>query len=193
MKKILRHFFLKTFGTLKSVKKEIHIINSHYVTNKQVNLKANSFVFENYLKELSKYSEFINLDNAVGKILKRDFLDDKVLVAFTFDDGFEECYTIIAPLLEKYNCRGTFFINANYIESNLEYQDDFNKRIAISSKKPMSWNQVIDLHKRGHIIGSHGLDHYNFRELEPNEIENQIKKNKQILEDKLNYNCDYFA
>ena len=180
------------------LQKLIRFINISLFT-KSLPLKVSIYFHETYKNDIEDIEriilffkkegyEFVTIDN-----FNRHLDDSNKHFAFTFDDGFEECYTIIAPLLEKYNCRGTFFINANYIESNLEYQDDFNKRIAISSKKPMSWNQVIDLHKRGHIIGSHGLDHYNFRELEPNEIENQIKKNKQILEDKLNYKCDYFA
>ena len=57
----------------------------------------------------------------------------------------------------------------------------------------MSWNQVIDLHKRGHLIGSHNLDHTNFAELSLEEIEFQLKRNKEILEEKLDYKCEYFA
>ena len=116
-----------------------------------------------------------------------------MLIAFTFDDGFEECYTVIAPLLEKYGARGAFFINANYIESTDEYRKDFNQRIVTYTKNPMTWEQVKDLHQRGHLIGSHNLDHSNFAVLTAKEIECQLSENKKVLEDKLKYSCDYFA
>ncbi|MDO9153333.1 MAG: polysaccharide deacetylase family protein [Paludibacter sp.] len=115
------------------------------------------------------------------------------LVAFTFDDGFEECYTTIAPLLEKYNCNAAFFINANYIGSDENYQQSFNTRINTFTKKPMSWEQVIDLHRRGHVIGAHTLDHVNMAELTEKELVFQLAENKKILESKINYNCEYFA
>ncbi len=193
MRKRLRELFLQTIGTIKKPTAGVHIINSHYVTAQKVEIVNHTEIFEDYLKYLSKCASFITLQEATRRIKESDIPNDQTLIAFTFDDGFEECYSIIGPLLEKYNCRGAFFINANYIESDLQYQEKFNKRVAISTKKPMSWNQVVDLHKRGHLIGSHNLDHTNFAELEPKEIEFQLKRNKEILEEKLDYDCEYFA
>ncbi|MGV8947026.1 MAG: polysaccharide deacetylase family protein [Lutibacter sp.] len=193
MRERLRNIYLILAGSIKRPKAGIHIINSHYITTNKLDQKADYVVFEGYLKYLNKFSKFINLEEASSKILKNDLPKNEVLIAFTYDDGFEECYTVIAPLLEKHNCRGAFFINANYIESSKEYQDGFNKRVAINTKNPMTWDQVIDLHKRGHLIGSHNLDHSNFAELTLEEMEFQLKRNKDILEEKLDYKCEYFA
>ncbi|MCM4167385.1 hypothetical protein KCTC52924_02967 [Arenibacter antarcticus] len=191
--KKIRNIYLRIAGSLKHPQPGVHIINSHYVTVNEVDLVNDHRIFEVYLKSLSKFATFISPQEATKRINENDIPKNKVLIAFTFDDGFEECYSIIAPLLEKYNCRGAFFINSNYVESDENYQREFNKRVAISTKKPMSWNQVIDLHKRGHVIGSHNLDHTNFAELKPKEIEFQLKRNKEILEAKLNYDNEYFA
>ncbi|TYB69460.1 polysaccharide deacetylase family protein [Bizionia saleffrena] len=193
MRKRLRTIFLHTVGSIKRAKPGIHIINSHYVSAKEVNEEYNYRTFDAYLKDLNTYASFINLEEATSNILQNNLPKKKVLITFTFDDGFEECYTIIAPLLEKYNCRGAFFINANYINSDKSYQQGFNERVAITTKKPMTWIQVIDLHERGHLIGSHNLDHSNFANLSIAEIDFQLKKNKEILEEKLNYKCEYFA
>ncbi len=193
MRTLLREMYLNIFGSLKKIKSGIHIINSHYVTPDIYHKKTAYNIFESFLKNLQKVGKFINLDEATNLINSNLIPQHNILIAFTFDDGFEECFTVIAPLLEKYNCRGAFFVNANYIDSDEKYQKEFNKRVDISTKKPMTWEQLIDLHKRGHIIGGHGLDHYNFAELEPCQIENQIIKNKKILEDKLDYKCEYFA
>ena len=193
MRQLLRHIFLSAFGWFMKPKPGIHIINSHYVTSEWVNLERDVKIFDSYLCFLSKRARFITLEEATKRIFEKDIPTNEVLITFTFDDGFEECYTVIAPLLEKYNTRGTFFINSNYIESNGEYQKAFNKRVAISTKTPMNWSQVIDLHNRGHLIGSHNLDHLNFGELTNEEIDFQLKENKKILEEKLDYKCVYFA
>lgn len=180
-------------GTLKRPKPGVHIINSHYVTPHKVDIVKDTEIFNDYLQYLRQFATFITLEEATKRILDNNIPDDEVLIAFTFDDGFEECCTIIAPLLEKYDCRGAFFINANYIESSKNYQKKFNKRISIYTKKPMTWHQVSQLHERGHLIGSHNLDHTNFAELSPMDIEYQLQENKRMLEQKLDYICDYFA
>ena len=61
----------------------------------------------------------------------------------TFDDGGTSFYTIIAPILEKYNLKGVFFIATDYIGT-----DGF-----------MTGEQVRELAERGHIIGSHSCSH----------------------------------
>jgi peptidoglycan/xylan/chitin deacetylase (PgdA/CDA1 family) len=193
MRSLLRHIYLNFASTIKSVKPGIHIINSHYINSDVLNQKKDYQTFEEYLQYLQGLGRLINVEEATNKIFNKNIPKDELQIAFTFDDGYEECYTVIAPLLEKYGCRGAFFINANYIDSSEAYQTEFNKRVANSSKNPMTWHQVIDLHKRGHLIGSHNLDHSNFAELGVEDIEYQLKKNKEILEQKLNYNCEYFA
>lgn len=193
MRQQLRHIYLSLAGWFKSPKPGIHIINSHYVTPEKLDLTQSLFIFESYLSYLSKWAKFITLEEATKRIIDKDIPTDEVLIAFTFDDGFEECFSVIAPLLEKYNTRGAFFVNANYIESSQDYQDLFNQRTLTFTKRPMNWYQLCELHSRGHLIGSHNLDHTNFAELSDCEIEYQVNKNKTVLESNLNYKCDYFA
>lgn len=193
MRKQLRNLYLNIVGRFSNPKPGIHIINSHYVTPDYVDVERDTKIFENYLKHLSKWATFISLEEATKRIIEKNIPSNKVLIAFTFDDGFEECYTVIAPLLEKYNTRGAFFINANYIECNENYRQSFVPKTLSLAKWPMSWKQVIDLHKRGHLIGSHTLDHAEMISLNDEELDKQLKDNKKILEEKLNYKCEYFA
>lgn len=180
-------------GSVKRPEPGIHIINSHFISPAGVDVIKDSAAYEQFLTFLSKTCRFVTVDEATSRIFAGDIPTDEVLIAFTFDDGFEECYTIIAPLLEKFNCRGAFFINANYISSGVDYQKQFNDRTLTYTKSPMNWDQVKELHKRGHIIGSHTLDHLDMTELTGDELIYQLAENKKILEEKLNYQCEYFA
>jgi peptidoglycan/xylan/chitin deacetylase (PgdA/CDA1 family) len=193
MRALLRNIFLIIAGSFKRPKPGIHIINSHFITPYEKDTERDNRIYDNYLSYLQKYAKFITLEEATNRILSNSIPNNEVLLTFTFDDGFEEGYSIIAPLLEKYNTRGTFFINANYIESGETYQQEFNKRVNTFTKKPMTWEQLKDLHERGHLIGSHNLDHSNFAEIGDDDISFQISKNKKILEEKLSYECHYFA
>jgi len=183
--------YLNLVGSFKSPSNGIHIINSHFI-NKEVYCKKDDLIFREFLRYIDRKATIISIQDAM-KMLKNDKLRyNKVFVAFTFDDGFKECIKI-ASILDEFNCKAAFFINSNYIESNENYQLEFNKRVDINTKKPMNWDDVKKLHLNGHLIGSHGLDHLDFGKIDKKTIETQLKKNKEILEDKLNYNCEYFS
>ena len=61
----------------------------------------------------------------------------------TFDDGGESFINIIVPILDKYNIRGHFFIATDFI----------------GTKGFVSEEQLIEMRRRGHIIGSHTASH----------------------------------
>tara|TARA_R110002033_G_C3880367_1_gene237977 strand:+ start:943 stop:1674 length:732 start_codon:yes stop_codon:yes gene_type:complete len=178
-------------GFIKTPTKGVHIINAHFITPNTVD-EFDAGIFEQFILNLKNNCTLISIQKAVMLITNK-YQSDEALVALTFDDGFKECYSIIAPILDKYNCKAAFFINANYIESDSAYRKGFNERINTYSKYPMNWTEIKDLLKRGHVIGSHGLDHFDFGELSNEEICFQLEENKKILESRLEYNCDYFA
>jgi peptidoglycan/xylan/chitin deacetylase (PgdA/CDA1 family) len=192
MRDIVRNIFLNIAGFVSNPKPGIHILNSHYVTPELVN-EENKKTFETFIVNLIDKCRLITIQEAIHLIINKKFPKKESLIALTFDDGFEECYTIIGPLLEKYNCNAAFFINANFIESIEGTQNKITDRINVYTKRPMTWNQILDLHNRGHIIGSHTLDHVNMEELYPEEVDYQLIENKRMLEEKLQYDCQYFA
>lgn len=193
MREKLRSLYLYLFGSIAKPSAGVYILNSHFVTPAN-HTKGNDWnLFEEYLRYLSSICQLITIQEAIERIEKGEIPTDKCLVAFTFDDGFEECYTTVAPLLEKYGCNAAFFINAKYIGSDETYQQEFHNRINTFTKKPMNWQQVKELHQRGHVIGAHTLDHVNMAELSDDELVYQLETNKQILEKKLNCRCNYFA
>ncbi len=169
----------------------IHILNGHFLS---LNDKAESTIFKNLLfKLLSKEVKLIDFENAIERIEKNDIPKHECLVAFTFDDGFEECYTKIKPVLDEHNIKAGFFINPNFINGDKSYQENFKNNIVYTYKSPMSWDQVKDLLKEGHIIGSHTMDHHNMNSNDKDFLDYQISESKLYLEEKLSYNCDYFA
>ena len=99
---------------------------------------------------------------------------DKNQIALTFDDGGESSYSIIAPILEKYNFKGYFFIITSLI----------------GRKGFLNREQIINLHHRGHFIGAHSHTHpENLTFLSVEEIENEwslsIETLNKILPEKI--------
>ena len=72
-------------------------------------------------------------------------LPDK-LVVLTFDDSAKSHFTIVRPILKKYNFGATFFITEgfDFPENKTDY---------------MTWNEIAQLHRDGFEIGNHTRDH----------------------------------
>ncbi len=64
-------------------------------------------------------------------------------VLLTFDDGGASFHHPIAPLLEQHGWRGHFFITTD----------------RIGTPGFLTEAQILDLHRRGHVVGSHSCSH----------------------------------
>jgi peptidoglycan/xylan/chitin deacetylase (PgdA/CDA1 family) len=188
MRNFVRNTVLSVLGNFKSVANGIHILNSHYIGKEDLSKD----IFYNLLKKLSKQADFIRIEDAVVAIKEKTHQNQK-LIAFTFDDGFEECYTKIAPVLTDFNTNAAFFINPNFIDGDENYRKNFTENIVHVNKKPMTWEMIKKLHQQGFIIGNHTLDHARLVGLNEEQLQKQIVTSKNRIEEQLNSSCNYFA
>jgi peptidoglycan/xylan/chitin deacetylase (PgdA/CDA1 family) len=145
------------------------------------------------MEKMSKYVTFIRIEDAVDMIIKKANTD-RPLVAFTFDDGFAECKNTICPVLEKYGINGLFFINPNYASGNNDYIENFDTNIVMSpGKQPLRWNDLREMHDRGHLIGAHTMNHYMINDGNEETLEYEIGECKKIIEKEIGAPCEYFA
>ena len=187
-RKYLRNSFLSTIGRLKGVSEGIHILNGHYISRS----KPLEETFLQLLKKINNHSDLVNFEDAIEAIENKDFVGNK-LVAFSFDDGFKECYTMIAPSLQKFNVNAAFFINPGFVNGNLSYIENFCKNIVHVKKEPMSWLQIKELYNNGYVIGNHTYDHLRLSEVPSNLHYKQIVDSKLVIEQNIGGKCDYFA
>jgi len=193
MKSFIRHFirdlYLTSIGSVVKPRAGIHILSSHFVSRKFPEFEK----YCDFLEYFRKNCSMIRFEDSVEMIRQKRKTND-CLVSFTFDDGFEECYSVIAPALEEFKVNGCFFVCGNYINSDEIYMDNYNSKVVkVSNKKPMSWSQIQDLNSRGHIIGSHTLDHINMNTRDIEMVEFQLARNKQLIEKYTSGICDNFA
>ncbi|MHB0897432.1 MAG: polysaccharide deacetylase family protein [Spirochaetales bacterium] len=89
-------------------------------------------------------------------------------IIISFDDGLVDHYKVAAPLLEEYGFRGWFFVPAAlplmaiagqraFCEANgLFLPEDSGERIG------MNREELVDLARRGHVVGCHTMNHRRF-------------------------------
>lgn len=169
-----------------SAKLKIPIVMYHYVEyvkdpndiiRKQ--LDTSPLWFEDQLKILRKNNFQTYFVRDVPDILNGVInYDAKKSIVLTFDDGYEDFYTVVFPLLKKYNIRATVYI----INDFLERRDFLTKA------------QVVELSHSGLVeIGAHTLDHVYLKTSVETVAREQIVKSKQELEELIGMKVLSFA
>jgi peptidoglycan/xylan/chitin deacetylase (PgdA/CDA1 family) len=96
----------------------------------------------------------------------------------TFDDGYEDNYTVGYPLLRQEGLTATIFVATDYVGG----WSDFNQHLR---RRMLSWEQLTELTEAGFEMGSHTCSHRGLDTLSPQEIRRELADSKKCLEDHL--------
>lgn len=184
-----RHTILSLIGSIKKPAPGIHILNGHIVAPENANMQI-------FIKQLSLLQKagvrLISFEDAVRKIMQHE-TPNEPLVAFTFDDGFEEHATMIAPALEHFGINAAFFINPEFIDGDHEYISKFCSAIVKTPpRRPMTWEMIQNLKAKGHTIGAHTMSHYLINSTDLKKLEYEIGECKKAIKERLK-ECEHFA
>ena len=84
-------------------------------------------------------------------------------ISLVFDDGYQEVYDTVLPLLARYNIRGVFAVPL---------------RVDMIAEQPIApltkWQQAAKKH--GHEIAAHGITHTNMTTLSSSELTDELQK-----------------
>lgn len=101
-------------------------------------------------------------------------------VILTFDDGYEDNYTNMFPILKKYDFKAVIFILAGMRTNAWD---------AGSNEEPLvkllnDW-QISEMVDYGIQFGSHGMNHRKLTDLNYNELYDEIALSKKLIEEKV--------
>ena len=122
---------------------------------------------------LNSKSEILNEEQPTNQPNKPRY------VVLTFDDGYLDFYTEAFPILRQYGYPATIFLPTDYIDGS---------KPGLREKKHLAWEQVRELSQSGIDFGSHTCSHPQLYDLKPNEIELELRKSKETIEQILNSN-----
>lgn len=75
-------------------------------------------------------------------------------IAFTFDDGRSDNYLLAKQIMDKYQFSGTVYVTTGFIDDTWE-----NKGVLQSPTRPLTVEEINELHSSGWEIGLHGDKH----------------------------------
>ncbi|MEB3340279.1 polysaccharide deacetylase family protein [Okeania sp.] len=153
------------------------------LARKKVSFDLTKEQFEYHLKSIKENGLTpINFDQLIRHLRTGEPLPEKPIV-LTFDDGYIGHYEIVYPLLKKYNYPALFSI----------YTDKVDGKKA--GRSTVTWEQLQEMVTNPLVtIASHSVTHpRDLTKLSDRQVEKEMFKSKQILEEKLGIKINYFT
>jgi peptidoglycan/xylan/chitin deacetylase (PgdA/CDA1 family) len=136
-------------------------------------------IFEAQLRYLQSHGyTTISMDELVNDLKTGTTSPIAKPVVLGFDDGWQDQYTTVLPLLQKYHDTAIFYVYTNPIGKDPRF---------------LTWDKIKALQAAGMTIGSHTLSHPYLSKLTPEQLRREVFDSKAILERELGTPVVHFA
>jgi len=98
------------------------------------------------------------------------------VVVITFDDGYQDFYTDGLAVMKQCGFTATIFLATDRIQ---------NVAMRIEGADYLTWREVRELHAEGIQFGSHTVTHPDLRSLGPEQIDYELGRSKEVIEQSL--------
>lgn len=106
----------------------------------------------------------------------------------TFDDGYRDLLTDVAPVLERFGFTATVFLVADYVGKTNGWE-----QVGPSDLPLLTWDEIRDLDQRCFDFGSHTMTHPRLSDLDEHAIEYEVRQSKLEIEKHMGKPVPLFA
>lgn len=166
-------------GISYSVPHGVPILMYHMIGNIKNNaavMTADNFRWQmQYLKDNGYHP--VTMQELYDYVTKGAPLPDKP-ICITFDDGYEDNYTVVYPIMKEYNFPWTIFVITGQV----------------GTANRVTWDQLRDM-KASHMvtIGNHTVSHPKMHELSQEEKQQEITRSQAALKQELGLDNPWFC
>lgn len=152
--------------------------------------------FENFIIKLLDIGTFIN-SNSLEKMINGEIPIENRYFHLSFDDGFNNNYTNVMPILLKYNIPCLFFIPTDIIGADWERTKSYCLKTTYYGGviQILDWQQIEEMAALGFEIGSHTKSHARLSKIsyDYNLLHDEVFGSKDQIEKKIGINCKYIS
>lgn len=157
-------------------RRRVPIVCYHSVTEVPVNADPHKQhiplpLFLQHLDYLQEHYHIISLSQYLDARRENRRLPNRSAV-LTFDDGFADFYSVVAPQLSRRKIPATVFVITQRASD----------RFVPNGESFLTWDQIRELAAQGVEIGSHSYSHPHLTDLSVDEITRELGDSRQALE-----------
>lgn len=154
------------------------VLMYHSVANDNRFFSVSPVNFEKQLKFLrERQFNTIGINGLLKNLKNKNSFLPKT-VALSFDDGYQNNYSVVFPLLKKYNLPATIFLIADLV----------------GKEGYLNWEEIREMRQSGLVcFGCHTLSHSKLTQIFPEQLKIEVAESKKIIEEKSGGVCDIFA
>lgn len=131
-----------------------------------------------------KYN-IVSLADLLGMIEQGNI--PKKIVVLTFDDGFQDFYFNVLPLLKKYNFKATMFLSTGFMGKKRQSRSGDWLQI-------LDWPEIKEIQETGLVdFQPHSITHPKLDKEPLERAKQEISGSKMAIEEALDKNCRFFA
>jgi len=139
-----------------------------------------------HLELLKHKKKIISYDEAIKTLSSRRVIPEDLYV-LTFDDGYQDLYTVGFPVLKNLNLPAIVFIPTGFIENSGPINN-------LPKSIPLSWKMLKEMSESGLLtIGSHTHMHLELPKETKDTIIAELKRPIDILRENLGKEVKHFA
>jgi peptidoglycan/xylan/chitin deacetylase (PgdA/CDA1 family) len=137
--------------------------------------------FEAQMQWLAERKLAVSLDDVERFVRgETDLPDGSVLV--TMDDGFSSVLHVAAPIMQRHHIPSVAYVTTSFVGTT-----------SVSGERYLTWEEVARLPAAGITVGSHAHTHRSVAKLTPQEVREEGKRSKELLENHLGTPIGSFA
>ena len=136
----------------------------------------------------SRYFEVVTLHEMVRRLQAREPIDG--LLAITFDDGYRDNLDLAEPVLRQLGLPATFFVTTGFVGTDAQATWDQARGLHSTW---LDWPQVLALHRRGHCIASHTVNHVRVDQVPAAALGEELARSAHRIEAVTRTRPDLFA
>lgn len=124
----------------------------------------------------------------IWRIMSTGEMPPKRTVAIAFDDCYRD-NLFAARMLAEHNLPGCFFIPTKFVGTDHVFDWDQG----LKRMPNLTWEDVDEMVRLGHDIGSHTVSHVDFGSIHEADARRELTESKKFLEDRLSRPIRWFA
>ena len=156
--------------------------------NKADRGKHNIYVTKGALEKQFSYLKKKGYETITFKdIYEKEITDFKKKIILTFDDGYEDNYTLLFPLLKKFNFTAVIFLVTR------ETYNKWGTEQGEPKKNLMTKEQILEMDRFGIEFGGHTCHHPELNKMPIEVVFDEVRNCKEDIENLLNKKAISFA